>query len=88
MGASSPPATTPAASTTKPPSPLSAAPALSKPLPGKVTRHRLNRGATVKATTALWTIAFCRLHTDPTTRAYADRRTKEGKSDREIMRCL
>jgi transposase len=55
---------------------------------GKVTRHRLNRGGDRQANNALWTIAFCRLHSDPTTRAYADRRTKQGKSDREIMRCL
>lgn len=55
---------------------------------GKTSRHRLNRGGDRQANNALWTIAFCRLRTDPTTRAYAERRTKEGKSDREIMRCL
>lgn len=55
---------------------------------GKITRHRLNRGGDRQANNALWTIAFCRLHTDPTTQAYANRRTKEGKSDRDIMRCL
>jgi len=55
---------------------------------GKTTRHRLNRGGDRQANNALWIIAFCRLHTDPATRAYADRRTKEGKSDRDILRCL
>lgn len=55
---------------------------------GKITRHRLNRGGDRQANNALWTIAFCRLHTDPTTQAYAQRRTKEGRSEREIMRCL
>ena len=55
---------------------------------GRTVRHRLNRGGDRQANNALWTIAFCRMRTDPTTRAYAERRTKEGKSDREIMRCL
>lgn len=32
--------------------------------------------------------AFVRLRSDPTTRAYTDRRTKEGLSRRAIIRCL
>jgi transposase len=55
---------------------------------GKVTRHRLNRGGDRQANNALWTVAFNRLHHDPATRAYAERRTKDGKSDRDILRCL
>lgn len=55
---------------------------------GKVTRHRLNRGGDRRANNALWTVAFNRLHHHPPTRAYAERRTKEGKSDRDILRCL
>lgn len=55
---------------------------------GKVTRHRLNRGGDRQANNALWTIAWHRVRRDPRTRAYAERRTKDGKSDRDILRCL
>jgi transposase len=55
---------------------------------GKVTRHRLNRGGDRQANNALWTIAWHRLKRDPDTQAYADRRTKEGKSEKDILRCL
>jgi len=33
-------------------------------------------------------IAFTRMGSDPATRAYVERRTKEGKSKPEIIRCL
>jgi hypothetical protein len=33
-------------------------------------------------------IAVCRLRYCPRTRAYAERRTSEGKTKKEIMRCL
>ena len=36
----------------------------------------------------LWRIVFTRLGSDPATRAYAERRTAEGKSKAEIIRCL
>jgi len=55
---------------------------------GKTTRHRLNRSGDRQANNALWTIARVRLAHDPTTRAYAERRTTEGLSHREIVRCL
>lgn len=55
---------------------------------GKTTRHRLNRGGDRAANAALHQIAVVRLATDPTTRAYAARRTKEGKSKKDILRCL
>ena len=55
---------------------------------GKVTRHRLNRGGDRQANAALWRIVMVRMVSDPDTRAYVERRTKEGKSKREIMRCL
>ena len=55
---------------------------------GKVTRHRLNPGGDRKANHALWRIVFTRLGSDPRTRAYAERRTAEGKSKAEIIRCL
>jgi transposase len=55
---------------------------------GLVTRHRLNRGGDRSANQALWRIVLVRMATDPDTQAYVERRTKEGKSKREIMRCL
>jgi len=55
---------------------------------GKVTRHRLNRGGDRQLNQALHTIALVRLRDDPETRAYATRRTTEGKSPRDVKRCL
>jgi hypothetical protein len=55
---------------------------------GKVTRHRLNPGGDRQASHALWRIVFTRLGSHPATRAYAGRRTAEGKSKAEIIRCL
>jgi transposase len=61
------------------------------PLPassGKTTRHRLNRGGDRQANCALYRVVLTRLRWDPRTRAYAERRTKEGLSKKEIIRCL
>jgi transposase len=61
------------------------------PLPassGKTNRHRLNRGGDRQANAALYRIVLCRLRWDPRTRAYAERRTKDGLSKPEIIRCL
>jgi transposase len=56
---------------------------------GKQRRHRLNRGGDRQANSALWRIVTVRMsHHDPRTMAYVDRRTKEGKTPREIIRCL
>jgi transposase len=55
---------------------------------GKTTRHRLNRGGDRQANKALYRVVLCRLRWDPPTRAYAERRTKEGLSKKEIIRCL
>lgn len=55
---------------------------------GKTIRHRLNRGGNRSANRALHRIAVVRLHTDPRTRGYADRRRAAGKSTAEILRCL
>jgi transposase len=55
---------------------------------GKVTRYRLNPGGDRQANHALWRIVFTRMGSDPATRAYVARRTKEGKSKAEIIRCL
>jgi transposase len=51
-------------------------------------RHRLHRGGDRQANSALWRIALTRMSWDPDTRAYVERRTKEGLSKREVMRCL
>lgn len=55
---------------------------------GKHGRYRLNPGGDRQANRALHMIAVCRLRYCPDTRAYADRRTTEGKTKKEIMRCL
>ena len=55
---------------------------------GKTTRHRLNRGGDRAANNALWTISMVRMRSDPRTRAYVARRTAEGRSTKEIQRCL
>ena len=55
---------------------------------GKTTRHRLNRGGNRDANRALYLLAVGRLAWDPRTRAYVARRTAQGKSKPEIIRCL
>lgn len=55
---------------------------------GKTNRHRLNMGGNRQANAALYLIAVCRLRYCERTRAYAARRTTEGRSKREILRCL
>lgn len=55
---------------------------------GKTRRHRLSRGGDRRANRALHVIAIHRMRTDPRTIAYAERRRREGLSDREIRRCL
>lgn len=61
------------------------------PLPassGRTVRHRLNRGGDRALNRAIHTIASTRMRSCPRTRAYVERRTAEGKSPREIRRCL
>lgn len=55
---------------------------------GQTVRHRLNRGGDRQLNRALHTIVLSRLAHDPDTRAYAARRAAEGKTPREIRRCL
>jgi transposase len=55
---------------------------------GKITRRRLNPGGNREANHALWRIVLTRMNSDPATRAYVERRTGEGKSKKEIIRCL
>jgi transposase len=55
---------------------------------GKVVRLRLNRGGDRQANNALWGIVLTRLRNDPRTQAYMERRLKEGRSKKEIIRVL
>jgi transposase len=55
---------------------------------GKTTRRRLNRGGDRQANAALFRVIVTRLRDDPRTRAYLARRTTDGRTKREIMRCL
>jgi transposase len=55
---------------------------------GQTTRHRLNRGGNRQANNALWRIVMVRMVSDERTRSYVARRTAEGLSKREIIRCL
>jgi transposase len=55
---------------------------------GKTTRHRLNRGGNRQANSALHMIVVCRMRIDDRTKVYVKRRTAEGLSKREVMRCL
>jgi transposase len=55
---------------------------------GKTVRHRLNRGGNRQANTALYRIVVVRLRWHQPTRDYLARRTRDGLSKREIIRCL
>src|SRR6266545_2019942 len=55
---------------------------------GKVVRHRLNQSGDRQLNRALHTIALSRTTYHAETRAYVARRTAEGKTPREIKRCL
>jgi len=55
---------------------------------GKVVRHRLNRGGNREANRALYMICLARMRRDLRTKEYVARRTQEGQSKREIIRCL
>lgn len=61
------------------------------PLPassGKTIRHRLNRHDDRRANRALHAIITTRKRVHTNTRDYRQRRTTEGKTEREITRCL
>ena len=51
-------------------------------------RYRLNRAGDRQLNRTLHNITLSRLRFDPDTRAYAERRRGEGKTDRDIRRCL
>ena len=55
---------------------------------GKTNRHRLNRGGDRQANAALYRIVVVRLRYDLRTQAYMQRRTAEGMSKSEVIRCL
>jgi hypothetical protein len=54
----------------------------------QTVRYRLNRGGDRQLNRALHTIVLSRLVHHPETRAYAARRAAEGRTPREIKRCL
>jgi transposase len=55
---------------------------------GQTVRYRLNRSGDRHLNQALHLVVLTRLRTDPATRAYAQRRRAQGKTNREIRRCL
>jgi transposase len=55
---------------------------------GNTNRYRLHRGGDRQLNRALHVIALSRARTDPATRTYLDRKTSEGKTKREAIRCL
>ncbi|MFJ4063649.1 IS110 family RNA-guided transposase [Streptomyces albogriseolus] len=55
---------------------------------GRTHRHRINRGGDRNANSALYTIVLVRMRHDQRTRDYVARRTAEGMSTKDIMRCL
>jgi transposase len=55
---------------------------------GRTDRHRLNRLGDRQLNRALHVIAVSRMRSHPATLAYVQRRRAEGKTDREIRRCI
>jgi transposase len=55
---------------------------------GKTQRHRLNRGGNRQANAALFRVVIVRMRYHEPTKAYVARRTAQGLSKREIIRCL
>jgi transposase len=55
---------------------------------GKTIRHRLNRGGDRQANAALYRIVIVRLRWHQPTKDYMARRTAEGKTTKEVIRCL
>lgn len=55
---------------------------------GKANRMRLNRGGNRQANAAIYSVAVVRTRDDDRTKTYAARRTTEGKTKREIVRCI
>ncbi|WP_406209374.1 transposase [Streptomyces sp. NBC_01017] len=69
-------------------SPNSPASAPSRPSSGKTDRHRLNRGGHRQLNSALYRGVIVRMRFHQPTIDYVARRTSEGKTKKEIIRCL
>lgn len=55
---------------------------------GRTDRHRLSRGGDRQANRALHTVVLVRMHRDERTKTYVQRRTQQGLSKKDIIRCL
>jgi len=55
---------------------------------GNTVRHRTNPGGDRRLNRALHMAIVTRMRMDPATRAYVERRTAEGRTSKEIRRCL
>jgi transposase len=55
---------------------------------GKTNRHRLDRGGNRQINAAIHRVAVTRARCDPETQTYITRKTAEGKTNREAIRCL
>jgi transposase len=56
---------------------------------GKIAgHHRLHQGGDRQANSALWRIVMVRIAHDSETRAYFERRVKEGRTKRDVIRIL
>ncbi|MCW2134097.1 Transposase IS116/IS110/IS902 family protein [Arthrobacter sp. VKM Ac-2550] len=55
---------------------------------GNTVRHRLNRGGDRSLNRALHMVAVTKMTHDPETRKYVEKRRAEGRTDREIRRCI
>ena len=64
---------------------MSPVPADSGKNSGRLRRHD---GGDRQANAALWRIAMVRIAHDPETTAYFDRRVKEGRTKRDVIRIL
>lgn len=55
---------------------------------GKTNCHRLSRGGDRQANASIYCIVLARMANDPRTREYVAKRTEDGLSKKEIIRCL
>src|SRR5699024_8389319 len=55
---------------------------------GKTNRHRANHGGDLRGNKALHRIALVRMRHDPRPQAYVRRRLGEGKTKKDVLRCL
>jgi hypothetical protein len=85
---SSPPGKTSTGYAARTPSRTCAAPTRFPPPPARPNATVSNPGGDRDANRTLYLIAVIRLRYCPKTRTYANRRTTEGKSKKEIIRCL